>query len=596
MPSQPLPCHYQPLPYMVVDFNSRSAETAFWTKSKNQWSKILWAEYQKDIYKMSRFLSSDELSLTGKVGIVCSTRYEWSVIDLASQCAKKTLVPIYPASTAEEMSYILNHAEVEILFLENKAQVKVWDKISAACPHVKKIVLIDKFDLIDSVIQSWDQILDRTITSEDIKKIRTRINTIRLDDEATIVYTSGTTGNPKGVVLTHQQIVSEVIEAFSSCQVSIQDRSLTFLPFSHVFGRIENWAHAYFGYEMAFAENLESIKNNLIEMNPTFAFAVPRIFEKVYMTVISGIENNQLKRTFFDWALMHKQAQLDKQEKYEQVPIKNWLLSEIAQKMILDKVKKAFGKRLRFFISGGAPLNPVIGEFFSRCGVLILEGYGLTETTAAIFVNTPFDHKVGTVGKAIGDVQIKLAEDHEILVKSHKVMVKYYKDEKATNAVFEDGWLKTGDIGELLPSGHLRITDRKKDLIKTANGKYVAPQKIEGLIKLNPLIANSLIHGDQKKYIIALLSIDHAQAKKWAQNNGIDVSDIKLIVQNPKFTDEIRQHMIKINSELANHESVKKYQVIEDEFTIENGSLTHSLKVKRKFLDAKYKTIINSLY
>jgi long-chain acyl-CoA synthetase len=450
--------------------------------------------------------------------------------------------------------------------------------------------------LVDSPIISWDKILDEKISPEDTKAIKNSINSIKIDTMASIVYTSGTTGNPKGVVLTHKQIISEVVEAFNSCQATSADRTLTFLPFAHVFGRIENWAHAHFGYEMAFAESMEKIKNNLVEINPTFVFAVPRIFEKVYIAVISNIENNKIKQMAFDWALAQSKNRLDKTRKFEMVPIKDWALAELAQRLILDKVKFAFGNQLRFCVSGGAPLNPVIAEFFAQCGVMLLEGYGLTETTAAIAVNTPFDFQIGTVGRPIGDVQIKFAADGEILLKSDKVATEYYKDPEATAAAFEDGWFKTGDIGELTPTGHLRITDRKKDLIKTANGKYVAPQKLEGLLKLNPLIANVLIHGDQKKYIIALLSLDHQQAEKWADSNGVDSSDISKIINSPKFADEIRHHIMKVNSELANHESIKKYLVIADEFTVENGLLTHSLKVKRKLLDQKYTDVVESLY
>lgn len=587
---------FKPLPYTVAEFDSRNNTIAFLIKKQNEWIKISWLEYQSDIFKIAQFLGKSLTSSSGKVGLVSSTRYEWSVIDLACQCARKVMIPLYPNATPEEMAYIINHADIEVVFLENKNQFKHWEKIKNECPNIKQIILIDKFDLIDSTITTLDSIWDQPFSSIEIQNIKSLIKKISIDDDATIVYTSGTTGNPKGVLLTHRQILSEVVDAFNTCQVSINDRSLTFLPFSHVFGRIENWAHTYFGYEMAFAENIEKIRHNLLEVNPTFIFAVPRIFEKVYTAVISSIENNKIRQLLFDWAITQSKNKLEKRRKYELIPIKDWALAEIAQRLVLDKVKLAFGNRLRFCVSGGAPLNPVIGEFFANCQVLVLEGYGLTETTAAIFVNTPFDYQVGTVGKAIGDVKIKFAEDGEILIKSDKVMKEYYKDPKATEQAIEDGWFKTGDIGELTESGHLRITDRKKDLIKTANGKYVAPQKIEGLLKLNPLVSHALIHGDQKKYIVALLSLDTEQTKKWAHANGLGDASIHEIAQNAKFADEIRRHIIKVNSDLANHESIKKYQVIEDEFTVENGSLTHSLKVKRKFLDAKYKSLINGLY
>lgn len=587
---------FKPLPYTVAEFSSRPNSMAFMVKAHGEWKTISWLDYQKDIFKVSHFLLKSVKSIDGKIGLMSNTRYEWSVIDLASQCAGKILVPIYPNATPEEMSYIINHADVEILFLENKSQLKHWEKIKNSCPKVTIVVLIDKFDIIDSHYIIWNQILDVSLSAENNQQIHSTIKKLSINDSATIVYTSGTTGNPKGVLLTHKQILSEVVEAFNTCQVSTADRSLTFLPFSHVFGRIENWAHTYFGYEMAFAENIDKIRNNLLEVNPTFIFAVPRIFEKVYTAVISSIKNNKIKQKAFDWALNQTTNKIQRKKNFEVLPLKELVLSEIAQKFILDKVRLAFGNRLRFCVSGGAPLNPVIGDFFASCGVIVLEGYGLTETTAAIFVNTPFDYQVGTVGRPIGDVKIKFAEDGEILIYSDKVMKEYYNDPKSTSTAFDGKWFKTGDIGELTPTGHLRITDRKKDLIKTANGKYVAPQKIEGLLKLNPLVSNALIHGDQEKYVIALLSLDTLQTKLWAQQNGLGDASISEIAQNSKFTDEIRRHMIKVNSELANHESIKKYQIIEDEFTVENGSLTHSLKVKRKYLDHKYKALISSLY
>ena len=291
---------FKPLPYTVAEFSSRSDTVAFLVKNQGQWNTISWLEYQRDIFKIAHFLLNTVTSSDGKIGLVSSTRYEWNVIDLASQCSAKIIVPLYPNSTPEEMVYILNHSDIEILFLENKSQVKNWEKIKSECPKVKTIILIDKFDVTDTALKTWDSLLDTSLSPDEIKTIRASINKLRITDSATIVYTSGTTGNPKGVLLTHKQILSEVVEAFNTCQVSTSDRSLTFLAFSHVFGRIENWAHCYFGYEMAFAENIEKIRTNLVEVNPTFIFAVPRIFEKVYTAVISSIENNKLKRTVFE--------------------------------------------------------------------------------------------------------------------------------------------------------------------------------------------------------------------------------------------------------------------------------------------------------
>lgn len=586
----------KPLPHFVPQFLQRDQQIAFIYKDDDSWKNISWSMYQKDIYKFTQFLIECELKKEAKVAIISNTRYEWCVVDYAIMCAQLISIPIYQNSTPEEMKTILNHSEAEIIVLENTVTLKAWNKVKHDCPHVKKVILIEQASTVDKELISIEKILSKTISPEEIKKINHNIDNIKITDLATIVYTSGTTGTPKGVMITHEQIVSEVSEAFPTCGVSPEDTCLTFLPFAHVLGRIESWAHCYFGHTMAFAESIDKIKSNLIEINPTFIFAVPRIFEKVYTFVVSSLENNKYKAKAFHWALHIGKRVCRTYRDNQRISAQDLLAYEFAKRVILKKVKGAFGNRLRFCVSGGAAINKTISEFFEVCGVLILEGYGLTETTAAICVNTPFNYKFGSVGLPIGDVQLKIAEDGEILVKSKKVMKGYYKNPEATKEAFEGEWFKTGDIGEIMPSGDLRITDRKKDLIKTANGKYVAPQKLEGILKLNPLVSHALIHGDQKKYIIALISLDKEKTLAWAKENNISTDTWTDLIKNNTIVENVRKTVVSLNAELANHESIKKYQIIEDEFTVENGSLTPSLKVKRKVLDAKYKSIIDGLY
>lgn len=586
----------KPLPYFVSNFSQRDQKTAFIYKDEESWKNISWAIYQKDILKFCHFLITNKVTPDTKIAIISNTRYEWCVADLGIMCSQAVSVPIYQNSTPEEMKVILNHSEASIAILENMTTLKAWNKIKNDCPHVKKIILIEQASAADREFLSMEKILSPTLTPEQLKEIEKRIEKIKLTDLATLVYTSGTTGLPKGVMITHEQILSEITEAFPTCGVSAEDTSLTFLPFAHVLGRIECWAHAYFSYTMAFAENIDKIKTNLTEINPTFIFAVPRIFEKVYTYVVSSLENNKYKTQAFHWALHIGKKVCRAYRDNQRITAKDLLLYEVAKKVILKKVKEAFGSNLRFCVSGGAAINKTISEFFEASGILILEGYGLTETTAAICVNTPFNYRFGSVGLPIGDVQLKIADDGEILVKSKKVMTGYYKNPEATSEAFEGEWFKTGDIGEILPTGDLKITDRKKDLIKTANGKYVAPQKVEGILKLNPLISHALIHGDQKKYVIALISLDKEKVKIWAKDNQINIENWPDLIKNNLLLENIRKTIINLNAELASHESIKKYLIIEDEFTVENGSLTPSLKVKRKFLDTKYKSLIDSLY
>jgi long-chain acyl-CoA synthetase len=324
--------------------------------------------------------------------------------------------------------------------------------------------------------------------------------------------------------------------------------------------------------------------------------AVPRIFEKIYAGILAQLETTPVKKKMFNMAM--RIGRKISQKKMNREPVSPTLAAEyiVANKLVFSKIKEAFGGRLRFAVSGGAPLAQEIAEFMHAAGILILEGYGLTETTAAVTVNTPFHYRFGTVGRPIGEVQIKIAEDGEILVKSDKVMKEYYNNPEATRASLHDGWFATGDIGEILPTGELKITDRKRDLIKTAGGKYVAPQKLENLLKAYPIISNVLIHGDQKKYVVALVTLDPAALIQFAGEYDISYSDIAALTQNPKVNEHIRKIMADVNTQLSSYETIKSFKILPHEFTIEAGELTPSLKVKRKFLDNKFKDLINSMY
>lgn len=586
-------CHY------LLEANKRdSSLEAVKFKKQRKWQSLSWQELCLSVESVAASLKSLGVEKGHRVVILSNTRYEWMVADMAVLSSGAVTVPIYQSSRAEEVEYILNDSEPTVVILENALQVKKWQSLSKIPQTVQKVVCIDPYTELPDEYLSWEEFLDEgsdTLTNNknylaDIISERT------LDETASIIYTSGTTGNPKGVVLTHTQIVSEVTEAFDLFDIGTKDASLTFLPYAHVLGRIEAWGSIYTGFTLAFAESIERIRLNLVEVKPTMMVAVPRIFEKLYVAIVTQVEANPVKHKLFNWAMRVGRLVSRAQAHKKSIPIHILLQYQLAKKLVFNTFSEKMGGRLRFAISGGAPLEKEIAEFFHAAGLLLLEGYGLTETTAAICVNTPLHYKFGTVGKPIGDVDIKIADDGEILVKSNKVMKEYYKNPEETQKVFIDGYFATGDIGEFTSEGFLKITDRKKDLIKTAGGKYVAPQKLENLLKLNRLISNVLIHGDKKKFIVALVALDEQETLAYAKENDISYQSFASLTQNPKIRDEVKKAISQVNSELSSYETVKNFAILDKDFTIEDGELTPSLKVKRKYCDEKYRDKIEALY
>lgn len=587
------------LGHSLLAFKNRTASKAVMFKRGDTWMSKNWPEYYSDIETFGAGLLALNIKPKERVAIMANTRYEWSVADHAAMGVHAVVVSIYQNNTPADIEYILNNSEARVLILENETLLKVWSEVQNKCPHVEHIILMDApKNSVEKNVHSWESI--RTKGQEVLKKspmvFADLCQSQKISDTATLLYTSGTTGLPKGVVITHTQVISEVGEAFPIFGVDDTDVSLSFLPYAHILGRIEHWAHAYMGFTMAYAESIEKIRNNLTEIEPTFLISVPRIFEKVYSAISTQIDASPVKKKLFTWAIGVGRRITELKLTHQTIPLELLATYELARKLVLNKVSLAFGRRLRFAISGGAPLASDISSFFHAAGVLILEGYGLTETTAAITVNTPFNYKFGSVGRPIGDVELKIAEDGEILVRSHKVMKEYYKNPQATAEVFTDGWFHTGDIGMILQGGDLKITDRKKDLIKTAGGKYVAPQKIEGLLKLHPMITQALIAGDQKKYIVALLTVDPIYLQALAKERDDHFSNWTELVSRPWVQDIVRDHIAETNADLASYESIKRFLILPAEFTVEGGELTPSLKLKRKVLAQRYQKEIESLY
>lgn len=566
-------------------------------KVRDEWKEKKWKDYYHDIETVAAGLLALGIKPGDRIAIMANTRYEWSVSDLAIFGIKAVTVAVYQNNTPEDVEYILNNSGARVLISETRGPLKIFEAVRKQCPLIEKLIVFDETCPNPEAI-TWNQL--QKIGAEHLKahphQFRELCSSLTPDDFATLLYTSGTTGRPKGVVMTHRQAFSEVSEAFPYAGANTKDTSLSFLPYAHILGRIEHWGHLYIGFTMAYAESIEKVRGNLADVRPTIMVAVPRIFEKIYAAILAQIQTQPLKQKLFNWALEIGRKVGEHKMTGQALPLDLLLQYEIARKLVLRKITDAFGGRLRFAISGGAPIPKEIAIFFHSAGILILEGYGLTETTAAITVNVPYNYRFGSVGRPIGDVQLKIADDGEILVKSDKVMKEYYQNPQATKEVFTDGWFHTGDIGEILPSGDLKITDRKKDLIKTAGGKYVAPQRLEGLLKLSPYVSHVHVHGDQKKYIVALITLDRPSVANLAKERGVPYEDWNGLVASSFVQDLIRKVVADANSQLASFESIKKYLVLPHEFTVESGELTPSLKVKRKVLDQKFKAQIDELY
>lgn len=569
------------------------------------WLELNWADYRKLVDSLAAGLQACGVRKGDRVAILANTRLEWAALDLAILGLGAVTVPIYPSSTLDDIAFILHDSQSKLLFVEDLSVFKKMHSVlgrESKLRRPEKVVLIDSApasdipSFTDATTLDEMQVLGEKALKASPSLYELAVNEVKNDDVATIIYTSGTTGRPKGVVHTHMQAFSEVSEAFPLLGVSSNDVTLTFLPFAHVLGRIEIWGHALLGFTMGFAVSIDRLKQDFREIRPTIIVAVPRIFEKIHAGILAQADISPLRRKVFDWALeTGREISRCKQEK-RAIPLDIAVQYAAARKLVFDSIKERMGGRLRFAVSGGAPLSREIAEFFHAAGLLVLEGYGLTETTAAVCVNTPFDYRFGTVGKPIGDVKVQIADDGEILIKSRKVMREYLGDAESTKAVLKDGWFHTGDIGEFDEQGHLRITDRKKDLIKTAGGKYVAPQRLEGLIKLSHYVSNVHIHGDNRKYCVALITLSWDTVSMWAKDQGLQLNSAKEASEHPKVKDLIRRAVADANAQLAPFETIKHFAILPNDFTIESGELTPSLKIKRKIVDERYMGVINALY
>jgi long-chain acyl-CoA synthetase len=558
------------------------------------WVAFDWREYCDAVEDIAAFLHALALPRGSRVVIFANTHPAWAWADMAIMSLGHVTVPVYHNAAEDELVYILNHSRASVVFVENQ---KIWNRLRPLLARAPAVTTLISFERVrESEVIGLSDVRRRGLYLRQgwPRFLTAAIDRLRPEDLATVVYTSGTTGVPKGVELRHRQVVAEIEGAFPRAGVNSGDVLLAFLPWAHILGRVEHWGSVRLGYEVCFADGVEKIVANLAEVEPTVMVAVPRIFEKIHLTLAARVATHPLLRKLF--ARSNRLASRWARATFEGrglsfgSAIEAWFF----RLFIFRQVRALFGSRFRFCVSGGAPLNRELAEFFWACRVQVLEGYGLTETTGAVTVNWPEDFRFGTVGKPIDGVEIRLDVDGEILVRGDVVMRGYHCDDEATRQIMTDGWLRTGDIGEW-NDGFLRITDRKKDLIKTAGGKYVAPQRLEGLVKLHPLVGHVLIHGDKRKHVVALVTIDRPSLVAWARERGWSLRGGS-VAEHPEILAEVQRHFRAVNAKLASFETIKAFRILDGEFSVEGGELTPSLKVRRKFCDEKYKADLDALF
>ena len=565
------------------------------------WKTLLWKDVDDRVRNVAGGLLSLGLQREQRCALLCSTRVEWMLADLGILCASGATTTIYPSNTDEECAYIITDSNTRFVFVEDDHQMEKIASIREQIPGVDKIINIAgrgghggwaiTLAELEEAGRKWN--------AENPGEFDRIARAVTSDQLATLIYTSGTTGRSKGVELLHDAWVFEGEAMDGLGFISPADKQYLFLPLAHSFAKVLEAATIRIGVPTAIDGRIDRIVPNLAVIRPTWMAAVPRVFEKVYNKIVTNAkEGGAIKYRIFKWAFSvgYRCSKLKQQGQQPSGLLA--LKFALADKLVFSKIKNTFGGRIRFFISGSAPLSREIAEFFHAADILILEGYGLTETSAASFVNRPEKYKFGTVGSPLPGVQVKIDSDGEVLIAGRGVMRGYHGlGEVTADTLTDDGWLRTGDIGVIDADGLLKITDRKKDLIKTSGGKYVAPQELENRLKtLSPLISQVLVHGNGRNFCSALVTLNEEAARKWAQANGKAELSYKQLSQVPELHAMVQAAMDELNSGLARYETIKKFALLPADFDIATGELTPTMKVKRKVVEGRYKEILDGFY
>jgi long-chain acyl-CoA synthetase len=594
----PWPKYRKTIPEMFYGMVSRyPGETVFRHKKEGAWRDVTWKETEDNVLAIASGLLAEGLEMGSAVAILSGNRKEWVYADLGVLSAGVKNVPIYPTNTADQVGYILEDSGSEMVFVENRSQLDKVLKVKKDLPKLRRAIVIEPHAEQDEFVTDLAALMKKGKASLDRAAIEKRWKAVDPEDVATLIYTSGTTGNPKGVMLCHRNLVSNIqgIRDFLSIQPGTRD--LQFLPICHSFGRMEVLGFMMYRGVVTFAESIEKIPDNLKEVKPQVFITVPRLLEKVHAKIMSGVESgSNVKKTLFAWALgVGGKVSRAKMEK-RPVPLALAVQFRVAEKLVFSKIQAALGGELEYLVYGAAPLASEIEEFFAAAGISILGAYGLTETSPGLTGNLPNDYRLGTVGKPWSDTEIRIAADGEILARGPQIMKGYWNKPEATREVLdEEGWFYTGDIGVVDSDGFLKITDRKKDLIITAGGKNVAPQNIENFLKMDEAVEQLAVIGDRRKYLVALIVPNFQWLEAFAKEKGITGSRVELIA-SPVVKQEYERRIAEKNKNLAKYETIKSFELLSEEFSVENNMFTPTMKVRRKNVMQIYNDLIESMY
>ena len=566
-------------------------------KKMGVWTKISTDEVETTVRRLSLGLRGLGLKPGDRVAILSENRPEWVMADLAALCAGAVTVPIYTSLLPDQVRFLLDDAGAKMVVCSD---LEMWQKVEAvrgALPALERVLVIEGDPPAGTHALSDVAEMGRRIEAEEPGRFESAAEAVRPGDLASIIYTSGTTGVPKGVMLSHANFVSNVVSLAAFIDFRDSDTGLSFLPLSHVLERTATFFLFHVGAAMAYAESIEAVATNMVEVRPTIIVSVPRLFEKIYARVMDQVmAGSRLKRAIFVWALATGKKHAARTIAGEPIPVHLAFKHAVAERLVFSKITAKTGGRIRYAICGGAPLSRDIAEFFYALGLRIMPGYGLTETSPVLTGSTPTKVRFGTAGKPIPGVELRIAEDGEILARGPNIMMGYYKNEADTREVLKDGWLHTGDIGRIDEDGFLLITDRKKDIIVTSGGKNIAPQPIESLIQASPLIASAVVVGSSRKFISALIVPDFEKLEAYAKAHGIAFRDRTDLSRRPEIAAFLLDEVNRMTPALASYERVKKIAVLDRDFDLEMGEVTPTLKVRRNIVERKYAGIIESLY
>ena len=581
------------LPYYQLENNPQEVALASKSYMHGTWDTFSTQQYVDHINIVSRGLLRLGVKPGDKIALISNNRHEWNMMDIGIMQVGAIGVPVYPTISHDDYRYIFNHSEIKYCFVSCE---EIYLKVKAIREDVPTLKEVFSFNLIPEAV-NWKSLLrlgSDESNQQEVENIKSNIGT---NDLVTIIYTSGTTGRPKGVMLSHNNLLSNAISSSKFLPASVHgQKALSFLPVCHVFERMILYMYQYIGVSIYFAESIDLISKNLMEVKPQMMVAVPRLLEKVFDKIYSkGADLTGIKKSLFFWAV-------DLGMEYEPYGVKGVLYDfklAIARKLIFSKWKEALGGELGLIITGSAPLQHRLQKVFTAAGMLVAEGYGLSETSPVTNVNQWENKgwKVGTVGRAIDGVDVKIAEDGEILIKGPNVMLGYYKDEEKTKEVMNaEGYFHTGDIGEIDDDGFLKITDRKKEMFKTSGGKYIAPAVLENAFKESRFIEQIMVIGEGKRMPAALIQLDFVFVREWCKRKKIECTNDEMVIENPQVISRIQQEIDEQNKNFGKWEMIKKFEIVPDVWSITDGQLTPTMKLKRKVIKQMYKDLFDKIY